>query len=431
MAAVLELADVTVRRGAGHAAGRHRLVGGRGRALGDPRPQRRRQDHADPGLLARRSTRPRAWPGSSARCWAPSTSSSCARGSVSPASRSRSASRATSGSRDVVVSASYAVIGRWREHYDELDHDRAARPADRGRGRPPRRPHVRHAQRGRAQAGPDRAGTDDRPGAADPRRAGRRARPRRPRGPGLARCRRSRRTRARRPRSWSRHHVEEIPPGFTHAMLLRDGVPSSRRAGRRGDDRRDPLRDVRDAARARATRTAATRPDAPRAATGSEPATATGCRVVSAHGLDQRAPVGDLAARRGRSRRGRAGQPRPDLRHARGRLPRRHARGRCSACPARSRWCSRWAPRSALLAFLRPGLVKALHAGPDLQTGPAALIGHPVQVLTLLAPGQTGRVKIGGDEWTAAPYDEFDEIEPGERAEVVEIRGATAYVRRA
>src|ERR671918_918187 len=26
---------------------------------------------------------------------------------------------------DVVVSASYAVIGRWREHYDDLDHVRA------------------------------------------------------------------------------------------------------------------------------------------------------------------------------------------------------------------------------------------------------------------------------------------------------------------
>ena len=26
---------------------------------------------------------------------------------------------------DVVVSASYAVLGRWREHYDELDHSRA------------------------------------------------------------------------------------------------------------------------------------------------------------------------------------------------------------------------------------------------------------------------------------------------------------------
>ena len=28
--------------------------------------------------------------------------------------------------RDVVVSASYGVVGRWREEYDELDHDRAA-----------------------------------------------------------------------------------------------------------------------------------------------------------------------------------------------------------------------------------------------------------------------------------------------------------------
>ena len=26
---------------------------------------------------------------------------------------------------DVVVSASYAVLGRWREDYDELDHQRA------------------------------------------------------------------------------------------------------------------------------------------------------------------------------------------------------------------------------------------------------------------------------------------------------------------
>src|SRR3954470_6843022 len=27
--------------------------------------------------------------------------------------------------RDVVVSAGYGVVGRWREHYDELDHERA------------------------------------------------------------------------------------------------------------------------------------------------------------------------------------------------------------------------------------------------------------------------------------------------------------------
>lgn len=84
-----------------------------------------------------------------------------------------------------------------------------------------------------------------------------------------------------------------------------------------------------------------------------------------------------------------------------------------------------------LLAFLRPELVRKLHGGADLQIGPAALIGRPVQVLTQLGPGVSGRVKIGGDEWTAQVYDEFDELEPGERAEVVEIKGATAYVRRA
>jgi membrane protein implicated in regulation of membrane protease activity len=86
---------------------------------------------------------------------------------------------------------------------------------------------------------------------------------------------------------------------------------------------------------------------------------------------------------------------------------------------------------AALLGLLRPNLLRRLHSGPDLQIGAAALVGRPVQVLTLLAPGVSGRVKIGGEEWTAMPYDEFDELEPGERAEVVEIRGATAYVRRA
>ena len=56
-------------------------------------------------------------------------------------------------------------------------------PAPRGRRRPPGRPHLRHPQRGRAQARPDRPRADDRPRAAAARRAGRRPRPRRPRGP--------------------------------------------------------------------------------------------------------------------------------------------------------------------------------------------------------------------------------------------------------
>ena len=37
--------------------------------------------------------------------------------------------------RDVVVSASYGVVGRWREEYDDLDHERAAELLGRGRGR--------------------------------------------------------------------------------------------------------------------------------------------------------------------------------------------------------------------------------------------------------------------------------------------------------
>ena len=106
--------------------------------------------------------------------------------------------------RDVVVSASYGVVGRWREAYDDLDHDRARELLGAGRRRPPARPHLRHPQRGGAQAGADRAGADGRPRAAAARRAGRRARPRRPRGPRLDARRPWRWTRPRRPRCWSR-----------------------------------------------------------------------------------------------------------------------------------------------------------------------------------------------------------------------------------
>ena len=76
---------------------------------------------------------------------------------------------------DVVVSASYGVVGRWREAYDDLDHGRAAELLAEVGVEAPRGPHVRHAQRGRAQAGADRPGPDDRPGAAAARRAGGRA----------------------------------------------------------------------------------------------------------------------------------------------------------------------------------------------------------------------------------------------------------------
>ena len=81
-----------------------------------------------------------------------------------------------------------------------------------------------------------------------------------------------------------------------------------------------------------------------------------------------------------------------------------------------------------LLALVRPPVVKRLHSGPDLKTGAEALIGQRAKVLREITPHQTGRVKIGGEEWTAAPYLEDDTIPEGATVDVVQIKGATAYV---
>jgi len=84
----------------------------------------------------------------------------------------------------------------------------------------------------------------------------------------------------------------------------------------------------------------------------------------------------------------------------------------------------------ALLGVIRPTVVRRLHGGPDLKIGAEALIGKRATVLRELAYGTPGRVKIGGEEWTAEPYDEDDRIEEGALVDVVQIKGATAYVLR-
>ncbi len=124
--------------------------------------------------------------------------------------------------RDVVVSASYGVLGRWREDYDAMDHDRAAdllvevgaaHLADRTFGT------LSEGERKRVQiaralmtdpelllldepaAGLDLGGREDLVStlsvlATDPA------------SPATVLV---------------SHHVEEIPPGFTQALLLRGG----------------------------------------------------------------------------------------------------------------------------------------------------------------------------------------------------------------
>jgi iron complex transport system ATP-binding protein len=123
---------------------------------------------------------------------------------------------------DVVVSASYAVIGRWREVYDELDHDRARRLLDEvGAGHLVDRTFgtLSEGERKRVQiaralmtdpelllldepaAGLDLAGRED-----------------------LVQTLATIALDETSPATvLVSHHVEEIPPGFSHVLLLRDG----------------------------------------------------------------------------------------------------------------------------------------------------------------------------------------------------------------
>jgi len=83
----------------------------------------------------------------------------------------------------------------------------------------------------------------------------------------------------------------------------------------------------------------------------------------------------------------------------------------------------------ALLAFGRPIARRHLKMPAHLRTGTAALIGSNAMVLERIANAEgVGCAKIGGEVWTARAFDEDRVIEPGERVQVIEIRGATALV---
>jgi membrane protein implicated in regulation of membrane protease activity len=79
------------------------------------------------------------------------------------------------------------------------------------------------------------------------------------------------------------------------------------------------------------------------------------------------------------------------------------------------------------LAFIRPVARRHLHTPPSIRTGTAALVGARATVLERVHAGG-GRVKIGGEEWTARPYDEDEVYDEGTRVEVLKIEGATALV---
>lgn len=81
-----------------------------------------------------------------------------------------------------------------------------------------------------------------------------------------------------------------------------------------------------------------------------------------------------------------------------------------------------------MLALVRPSLVRRLHGGPELRLGHSRLIGARATVTAQISGATVGQVHLDGEIWTAATYDEHLIIEPGATVEVLEIRGATAYV---
>ena len=83
----------------------------------------------------------------------------------------------------------------------------------------------------------------------------------------------------------------------------------------------------------------------------------------------------------------------------------------------------------AMLALVRPNVVRRLHSGPDLVTGHDKLIGKQGVVISEVSC-DAGQVRIAGEVWTARPYDDDAVIEPGARVDVFEIRGATAMVHK-
>ncbi|MFE3323964.1 NfeD family protein [Streptomyces sp. NPDC059176] len=77
--------------------------------------------------------------------------------------------------------------------------------------------------------------------------------------------------------------------------------------------------------------------------------------------------------------------------------------------------------------FLRPVVLRRIREPQKERFGVSALVGRTAYVVSEVT-GADGRVRIGGEEWTARAYDETLVIPPGTAVDVMEISGATALV---
>jgi membrane protein implicated in regulation of membrane protease activity len=82
---------------------------------------------------------------------------------------------------------------------------------------------------------------------------------------------------------------------------------------------------------------------------------------------------------------------------------------------------------AASALVVRPLARRHVRMPTQLRTGTAALVGSPATVLQRV-DRDGGRVRIGGEEWSARAFMDDQVMEPGTRVEVVKIEGATAIV---
>lgn len=79
------------------------------------------------------------------------------------------------------------------------------------------------------------------------------------------------------------------------------------------------------------------------------------------------------------------------------------------------------------LLFVRPLALRHVIQPQKDRFGVDALVGTGAYVVSEVT-GRGGRVRIGGEEWTARAYDETLVIPPGTTVDVMEITGTTALV---
>ena len=82
---------------------------------------------------------------------------------------------------------------------------------------------------------------------------------------------------------------------------------------------------------------------------------------------------------------------------------------------------------AAGLGLVRPIAMRHIKQPPLLRTGTSALVGRSAKVVEEITD-DGGKVRIGGELWSARPYDESQAIPVGSTVDVFAIEGATALV---